>query len=250
MANQQSQATVDNYARALASKMEAYVQKRYNVPDFKLKVIISFGERRKVSRGGTKGGLPFINIVGKRYAEALESNKMTYLNEYAHIRNDPVIGQILNTTWQTALAGIVAHEVAHAVQFFPTTKESAMGVYGVENLNSNDKALAKHNWFWQRIYADLRTEFVNTENSIEETPVVTAAPQKAATQRTVNKKWKVVSQQKGKARFSYYYTASDELIGILCVAPGGYFRYYPETETFKHLTVKNFNEARKIEFGI
>lgn len=249
MASLSIQATVEQYARATAAKMEAYVQSQYNVPDFKLKVIVSYGERRRISRGGTRGGKPFINLVCKRFAAAAEAGVVMTETEYAHIRNDPVIGEMKDVPWETALAGLIAHEIAHAVQFFPLTKRSAMEKLGVKELDGRNSILEKHNWFWQRIYADLRTEFVNGKVAVTATPVV-VTPQQARPQRTVNKGWKVVSQQNGKARFSSYYTASGELIGVLCVAPGGYFRYYPDTKTFKKLNVKNFNEARKIEFGI
>lgn len=250
MATQQSQAIVEQYAKATASKMEAYIQAKYNVPNFQLKVGVTFAERRKVSRGGTRAGMPFINIVGKKYAEAAESGNLTYFNEYAHIRNDPVIGQLLAVSWQKALSGLIAHEVAHAVQFYPTTKSSAMSLLGIEKTDRNDKMLEKHNWFWQRIYADLRTEFVNEKSADIDAMPIEVTPKTVRPQRIVNKGWKVISQQKGKSRFSYYYTASGDLIGVLCVAPGGYFRYYPDTEKFVKLEVKNFNEARKIEFGL
>lgn len=249
MASLNTQATVEQYAKSMAAKMEAYVQTQYNVPNFKLKVIVSYGERRRISRGGTRGGEPFINLVCKRFAAAAEVGALMTETEYAHIRNDPVIGEMRDVSWEKALSGLVAHEVAHAVQFFPLTKRSAMEMLGVNELDGRNDILKKHNWFWQRIYADLRTKFVNGNDAVIAAPaVVESKPQRP--QRTVNKGWKVVSQQNGKTRYSTYYTASDELIGVLCVGPRGYFRYYPETKTFKKLEVKNFNEARKIEFRI
>ena len=249
MASLSVQAIVEQYARATAAKMESYVQSQYNVPDFKLKVIVSYGKRRRSSWGGMRNGKPFINLVCKRFAAASEAGVMMTETEYAHIRNDPVIGEMKDVPWETALAGLIAHEIAHAVQFFPLTKRSAMEKLGVKELDGHSCILKNHNWFWQRIYADLRTEFVNGKVTVTSTPIVVTPPP-SRPQRTVNKGWKVVRQQNGKARFSFYYTTSDELIGVLCVTPDGYFRYYPDTQSVKKLNVKNFNEARKIEFGI
>lgn len=248
MSSQTARATVNTFALAVAAKMETYVQTQYNVPDFKLKVILSYGERRRISRGGSRGGKPYINIVCKRFAASLDAGELTDFHEYNHISNDPVIGNLKGVSWETALTALIAHEVAHAVQFFPLTKRSAMDMLGVDSLDGRNSILEKHNWFWQRIYADLRTKFVN--GVVNAATPVSVTPQQARPQRTVNKGWKVVSQQKGKDRWSSYYTASGELIGILCVCPGGYFRYHPETKSFTKLNVKNFNEARKIEFGI
>lgn len=250
--NSHKQALVEQYTRAMASKMEAYVQEHY-APNFKLAVTVSFAPSRRRCWGGIKKGVPYISIVGKRYAVAVETGNLIDQLEYASIANDPVIGSLKNVPWRTAIAAIVAHEVSHAVQYFPSTKQQAMKAFNIAGIDSRSEILKHHDWFWQRIYADLRTVFVNGANEVviePVEPVEPVAPQQARPKRTISKGWSVKSQQVGKSRFSFYYTASEELIGVLCVAPGGYFRYYPETETFVKLQVKNFNEARKIEFGI
>jgi hypothetical protein len=256
MAISKIQVVVEQFAKEMASRMEAHVRIRYNVPDFKLKTRISFAPNRKLSRGGTKMGEPFISLVCKRHLESAENNTPLTFYEYAHIKNDPVIGEVKNVSWQIALGALIAHEVAHSIQYYTDTKQSAKEVFGIQDV-VKDKMLLNHNWLWQQIYADLRTEFVNGKIVISAAPVVStpvSTPQKPCIKRIRNKQWRSVSQTHSGTRYVSYFNATGDsigdLIGVLCANSYGVYRYNTQTRVFVKINAKNLVEARRIEFGI
>tara|TARA_B100000427_G_C15443448_1_gene566209 strand:+ start:283 stop:777 length:495 start_codon:yes stop_codon:yes gene_type:complete len=75
----------------------------------------------------------------------------TFVDEYARIKNDPVIGAMEFATPEDALMLTVAHEVAHMIHFnyWDTTRW----------LRNGDQST--HGKNWQKIYRILRRELVN-----------------------------------------------------------------------------------------
>jgi predicted SprT family Zn-dependent metalloprotease len=74
-----------------------------------------------------------------------------YFTEYATVRDDPTIGARLFSTPEGALAALVAHEVAHHVQYR----------YGPVTRWLKKKYRKPHGEGWQAIYRILRREVVN-----------------------------------------------------------------------------------------
>lgn len=170
-----TQQTVDKFVRDLTEKMVAYVRVKYDCPAFSPVVQVTFAANRKTSRGGVRRGKAFFNIVGKRFLAAAQGTGMMDEPEYKSFNRDPIIGGLYNVTWQKALASLVAHELAHSVQFDQGTKVGAKRVLGIEELDDRNEILRGHDWFWKRIYGDLRTQFVNnnqfeTNRSVEKAP--------------------------------------------------------------------------------
>lgn len=124
-----------------------------------------------------RNGRSFINIVAKRFLSAAQGTGMMDEPEYKSFNLDSIIGGLYNITWKKALASLVAHELGHAVQYDKGTKVGAKRVLGVEELDDRNEILRGHDWFWKRIYGDLRTQFVNNNQfEIERSP----APKPAA----------------------------------------------------------------------
>ena len=166
-----TQQTVDSFIRSLSEKMVAYVRVKYDCPNFSPVVQVTFAANRKTSRGGVRRGRAFFNIVAKRFLAAAQGTGMMDEPEYKSFNRDPVIGGLYNVTWQKALASLVAHELAHSIQFDQGTKVGAKRVLGIEELDDRNEILRGHDWFWKRIYGDLRTQFVNNNQFEIEEPV-------------------------------------------------------------------------------
>lgn len=172
-----TQQTVDSFIRSLSEKMVAYVRVKYDCPKFSPVVGVTFAANRKTSRGGVRHGRAFFNIVAKRFLAAAQGTGMMDEPEYKSFNRDPVIGGLYNVTWQKALASLVAHELSHSVQYDQGTKVGAKRVLGIEELDDRNEILRGHDWFWKRIYADLRTQFVNgNQFEIETAKPVAPAP--------------------------------------------------------------------------
>lgn len=174
-----TQQNIDQFVRALTGRMVSYVRVKYDCPNFNPRVSVVFAANRKVSRGGVRNGQSFFYVIGKRFLAAANATGMMDEPEYKSFNSDPVIGGLYNVTWKKALASLVAHELGHAVQYDKGTKMGAKRVLGIEELDDRNEMLRGHDWFWKRIYADLRIEFVNSDQfdvvkPIEPAPVLKA----------------------------------------------------------------------------
>lgn len=158
-----TQQDVEKFLRQVSDQMVRYIRVKYDAPNFSPIVQVTFALNRKTSRGGVRNGCSFINIVAKRFLAAAQGTGMMDEPEYKSFNRDAVIGGLYNITWKKALASLVAHELGHAVQFDKGTKVGAKRVLGVEELDDRNEILRGHDWFWKRIYADLRTQFVNND---------------------------------------------------------------------------------------
>jgi hypothetical protein len=172
-----TQQDVDKFLRQIADQMVRYVRVKYDAPNFNPVIQVTFALNRKTSRGGVRNGRSFINIVAKRFLSAAQGTGMMDEPEYKSFNLDSIIGGLYNITWKKALASLVAHELGHAVQYDKGTKVGAKRVLGVEELDDRNEILRGHDWFWKRIYGDLRIQFVNNNQfEIERSP----APKPAA----------------------------------------------------------------------
>ena len=189
-----------NFIKSKAEEMVAHLKATgviRRAPLFKLNV-------RPNSRDGWSGGIqrngtPIVNYsLGDRYTNmeaaikkfkdnphvnykeqvwkkaqrmAVEHGKYWFV-EYSNIANKPEIGGYVAKDNQHILLGVVAHEVAHAVQHWNWRNgvQHKPGYHG-----------KPHGLYWQEIYAQLRRKFVNNY-MVEETaePMLLAANKKTA----------------------------------------------------------------------
>ncbi len=155
-----TQAYVHNYALVVSRVMTEFARKRFNLgedwvpvvrPDFNPKRKRSWGGRRNVGGMG-KRMVPFMSLVLSRYTG---ENAHTTFSEYKRFEKDPVIGTYEGTSWEMALAALIAHEISHAVQY--TVKDEDI----IKELGGYGRG---HGEFWRNIYAIFRKRFVNHGN--------------------------------------------------------------------------------------
>lgn len=150
---------VHNYALEAARVMAEFARKRFNLgEDWVPYVRPDFNPRRRRSWGGVRcvggvrspvGAVPFMSLALARY---LGNGAATDLQEYKSFAADPVIGTFEGRCWEAAVNCLVAHELAHAIQYTLRNPEV------VQELGGFNKG---HKSFWKNIYAILRQEYVN-----------------------------------------------------------------------------------------
>lgn len=142
-------------------QMEKFINQSdvFKTTEFKVSRRISFSFARKHSWGGTYGGRPGVNLAIWRYLiVAGRVNGMMSYNEYAHIKDDKVIGALEDAHWQKCLRALCAHEVAHALD---KTLSIHVNVSCDFCHNHPTMKIKGHQRTWQFIYSMLRKEFVN-----------------------------------------------------------------------------------------
>lgn len=147
---------VEIFALGTAQEMIRFVRAHYNAPDFNMKIRLDFSPRRTRSWGGRRNGVNFMSLALHRYAEAQKNHKAISFNEYSSFAYDKVIGSIFLVNWKHALAGLIAHELAHAVQF----SDIQNTVAAAANLGQGEGRIA-HGLVWKNIYRTLRETYVN-----------------------------------------------------------------------------------------
>jgi hypothetical protein len=106
-----------NFAYSFAKELEVWVQKTL-FTNFTLTVKLDWGSSRVTSRGGIYKRGPGINIA-MIPAFPITTPQVTYLfNEYPSYHANKEIGGFYAVDPYLKLKAIIAHEVAHAVQFY------------------------------------------------------------------------------------------------------------------------------------
>ena len=141
-----SRTEVNNFVTNFAYSLSKYIRSSY-YDDFTLEMIkTDWNPSRRSSRGGIYAKGPGINIAMREY---FRHNKVypSKFYEYASYDKNTIFGGFYYTNTDTMIKAIVAHEVAHAVQFFEYSK-----------LNCKCKP---HGPIFKKFYKDLRLQFVN-----------------------------------------------------------------------------------------
>lgn len=260
-----SKEMIIKFSNEMVAKMNTFAQVHYNTPHFDLIPKISFGESRTHSWGGARHGKPFISLSCKRYLNAAKSYSNMDFIEYSSIKGNHFIGELKNVSWQYALAALIAHEMAHAIQHYPDSKENVKVKFGWSDMDSRNVLFKGHDVFWQKIYKDLRCEFVNgkeqeliqlSENLKAQTQpaqevAVAEIPVKEAPKRKNSRAWTSVVSNKFGGQFVHYYHSDGTLIGILFYrVNGNVFVYHPDTSTYEDTGTTKYSEARKKYFNI
>ena len=152
--------SVHNFALVTSRVMTEYCRERFKLPaDWAPVVRCDFNPKRKRSWGGLRqvGGrgrprVPFMSLVLSRYVGPAG---MTTFSEYKRFASDPVIGDFEGTAWENALTCLIAHEIAHCVQYT---------VSDADVMKELGPRRGGHGQFWRNIYAILREHFVNRGN--------------------------------------------------------------------------------------
>lgn len=127
--------------------------------DWKPRVKISWSRGRSRSRGGrissthTYGHHGGISLVMHRYVPVSGDGGGTF-SEYKMFADDPTIGAFQSDDWRDAVKALVAHEVAHAIQYWIFAHKP-----GGRHRRIDYKTA--HGQGFRMIYALLRGELVN-----------------------------------------------------------------------------------------
>ena len=127
-----------------------------------------FDTKFNVSYGGVRRRRMYVSLVLVSPTALKGTGDTRTYPEYDHIANDPVIGSIESADWRKYTAALLAHEVAHAIQY--GSQESVTSHYSGKYTSSYvSKDGFCHGPLWQSIYRFLRENFVNN-NAYEQLP--------------------------------------------------------------------------------
>jgi hypothetical protein len=250
-----SHKVITKFVKDQLEMMVEYAREKYHAPDLKVDPILSFAKGIKTSRGGHINNNTYMKLAVWRYANAYELGININEFEYKHYRNDPVIGELRGVHWTKGLSLLIAHELAHVIQFSPNTVTAAKVSVGLDTLDNRNQILKGHDWFFQRIYADLRSQFVNSfdQFGFVETfePEAPKRTRSTTGPRKINKGWYSKEVCKNGGRYGYYYRDDKSLIGCLFNRwKEPVYIYNTETNEYTPTGVYTTREARKIAFGI
>lgn len=113
---------------------------------------ITWSSARRLSYGGYRKSRPFVSLSLK---DVKEHCVLKFI-EYKSLQKSTVIGSFRGP-WPVYVAGLVAHEVAHTVQF-TQRYQPGIRLKGI----SEESLLKPHGLGWQEIYWHLRESWVNT----------------------------------------------------------------------------------------
>lgn len=236
-------AQVTDFSNKLIEKMVKFIQKKYKAHRFEVRVHNDFSKRRTTCWGGVRNGNNFVSLALLQYAKAADAGKTANFIEYDHIARKAEIGSLKDVSWKHAVAALIAHEMAHAVQHGSVSFSARSAHAAVKH---DDSA---HGLFWQTIYTELRNEFVNNKAFEEISIVKKVAPKKAI--RTINRDWYMKEVNKNGGRYAFYHRKTDDsVIGVLFNRwQGKVYIYNPETNEYKDTGLYDFRAARSIHFG-
>lgn len=125
--------------------MNLYLSGLYG--EFNPDIFISFDVNRKNSWGGYKNNNPYISLA---IPDKISDNYF----EYVSFATNHKIGDLYHVGWRRSLGALIAHELSHAIQYYPLTKQLAYEKYSCEPITG-------HGPLWKNIYGDLREKFIN-----------------------------------------------------------------------------------------
>lgn len=214
---------VDAYVNALVEEFKVYICAEYQIEKFDLKMIVRYSDRYRKSWGGVKHGKPYISLVVSPY---INCRSHQHFNEYAHIKNDAEIGEFWGS-WRKVIGALIAHELAHCVEYMNKllyTKSAAL---------SNETGFGNHGAVWQKIYRDLRGNFINSHFYRDITyvvppvkdDVIKLGPRRAKAERKITvTKSRVKNSSINGTLIDYY--VDKLLVATVFQSPGHYLQYF------------------------
>jgi len=139
------QIRANQHAQRTSLIMESWIKNNL-FSDFTLVTKFDWDTTRRSSRGGIYKDGPGINIAMFSSVPRVEGETYRF-REYASFDSDKVIGGFYSQRPYDKLEVLIAHEVAHAVQFFAYKKL--------------DTRCKPHGPMFKKYYAMLRTQFIN-----------------------------------------------------------------------------------------
>lgn len=121
------------------------------------KIIISFDKKRQYSYGGWHLKRPYVNLA----LDKCVNFKREFNAEYDWFNKDAEIGGKWITTWKQYVRMIVAHEVAHCIEYSRVNLYDKNQKERLNRIFGRDSITEDHSETFQKIYRVLRRKFVN-----------------------------------------------------------------------------------------
>jgi hypothetical protein len=144
------------YANEEFEKLVDYIRVKYKLRKFPCTLSVSFDNRRLFCWGGRNNqGKPFISLALDYESCKLASLKGAEIDlfEYEDYEHHPVIGKTPTTNWRYYVFRMVAHELAHTVEFHPMRIEKRLKYHTKASIKDLPKS--EHGLMFQEIYVDL-----------------------------------------------------------------------------------------------
>lgn len=185
-----------------------------------LKVRLSFSTKRNRSWGGVTSDWqnPKISLALNKYKCRVWENDKCSFPEYASYAGDRHIGSLFNVTWQKATATLVAHELAHAIQWY-VPNDVVCKVIG--NI-ANDRG---HGEYFRAIYRHLRLNLINNvEFDVPYTyiavpSVKSVQVEKPKREKKTGMRMEIRKTPNGWFVHEYFCVVSGELLGKMASKP-------------------------------
>lgn len=222
---------------------------------FNPEVRLDLSPNRNVSRGGIrKSGEAFISMALHKYTESAETRKPYFYEEYASFHRSATIGGFTGH-WAKAVSAMVAHELAHAIQYYYKDDPRLRQILGI-----TARYDSIHGEYFRQLYRIFREQFVNyREFDFEYVVIATPVKAKVKTQPKVKRAVKGVRMELSKTTGGWfihkYFDESGKLLGTMASKP----RYASQGlingkwETLKDPQTgscfKNHNAAKKFFIG-
>lgn len=231
---------LDYFVLDLSRKMIDYIQSEYNALDFAVKIRCDYSTNRKCSWGGIRRGKNFISLALNKYSLASHYNDPMTFNEYPSFASDPIIGTI-SGNWQKALAALIAHEMAHAVEL-GSIKQNAVSAHGLN-------VRGKHGPLWKEIYRKLRINFVNNANFDDIVSSILPVKLPIVQKRIIKKSWTSKSIRIHRGTITHYFI-DDMQIGSIFRSDNAGILYNFKNNSWVKLATTSLCSARKLCFNI
>jgi hypothetical protein len=150
---------VRDFAAEILEEMTIYTRHRFKIPDFDPLMTISFHPSHYIPHGGHNQREPILFIPVYRLLKIVNrKGKTRKFIEYDQFKDDPDIGELKKACWKQWIACTIAHELAHAIQYYAITHPRICA----DLLKKYSYSQAEeHGAMWQDIYRGFRIRYVN-----------------------------------------------------------------------------------------
>jgi hypothetical protein len=153
---------IEQHARQTTARMTKFAKERFSIP------ALNFDLRFNANEGGTSRA---VYTKGRYFVSLCHGSLLKYpvigMREYARFNDSRTHGSIRTSDWQLYVDTVLAHEIAHIVQFWlkrePNTLIDLRSVEPGSNPFFGEFGFYEgaHGHFFQALYKVMREEFIN-----------------------------------------------------------------------------------------
>ena len=154
---------INNHIIDKITEIKTYCYSKYDLGNnWNIRVVFDYSKYRQTHYGGTiyenNVVVPYVNLT----LHHVRHYEIKGFREYDSYSLDKVIGTIRTSDWKIYLNCVLAHELAHCVQWYLPNTKSLLKI-SKNKYKNMPKYEINHKLFFQHIYSDLRIKFVNND---------------------------------------------------------------------------------------